>query len=65
MIATQETEVGETIHWQRADPIALSQFDESTKQCTMNCGPHREDPRSRKERKFLCEDCVIRNPKQN
>jgi len=43
--------------WERADPQALATFDESTKRCTMNCGPHAQDPRSHKERKFLCGDC--------
>lgn len=42
----------------RADPAALATFDPSTKVCTMGCGPHSLDPRSDKERKFLCEDCV-------
>lgn len=23
----------------------------------MNCGPHRADPRSAEERKFLCDEC--------
>lgn len=43
----------------RANPDDLAQFDPATKQCTMNCGPHREDPRSDKERQFLCDDCWI------
>jgi len=42
----------------RADPAALAAFDPSTKLCTMNCGPHRDDPRTRAERKLLCGDCV-------
>lgn len=41
----------------RADPKELARFDPSTKKCTMNCGPHSDDPRSREERKFLCTDC--------
>jgi hypothetical protein len=41
----------------RADPVALARFDPATKFCTMNCGPHRDDPRSDKERKFLCDEC--------
>lgn len=45
------------IEWTRADPAALAKFDEATKTCTMNCGPHGLDPRSRKERLFLCDDC--------
>lgn len=44
--------------WTRADPALLEKFDPDTKQCTMNCGPHRNDPRTAKERKFLCEDCI-------
>lgn len=43
--------------WRRADPEALAAFDPSTKVCVMNCGPHADDPRSSKERKFLCQDC--------
>jgi hypothetical protein len=46
------------IEWTRADPSALAAFDPSTKQCTMNCGPHGLDPRSRNERLFLCDDCL-------
>lgn len=45
------------IEWPRADPAALDKFDPATKTCTMNCGPHAHDPRSRKERLFLCSDC--------
>ncbi|KPW70758.1 hypothetical protein ALP41_200073 [Pseudomonas savastanoi pv. nerii] len=45
------------IGWPRADPAALDKFDPATKTCTMNCGPHAHDPRSRKERLFLCSDC--------
>lgn len=45
------------MEWPRADPAALDQFDPATKTCTMNCGPHGLDPRSRKERLFLCDDC--------
>jgi hypothetical protein len=49
-------------HWQplvftRADPKALAAFDPRTKQCTMNCGPHRDDPRTWQERQFLCPEC--------
>ncbi len=43
--------------FERADPEALAKFDPSTKLCTMNCGPHRDDPRSNAEVKFLCNDC--------
>jgi hypothetical protein len=41
----------------RADKEALERFDTRTKICTMNCGPHRDDPRNHKERMFLCNDC--------
>lgn len=41
----------------RADPVALAAFDPATKQCMMNCGQHRDDPRSMKECMFLCGDC--------
>lgn len=46
------------IEWRRADPEELANFDPRTKACTMNCGPHRDDPRCEKERKFLCDDCA-------
>lgn len=45
------------IEWPRADPAELAKFDPSTKVCNMNCGPHKDDPRSRAERLFLCDDC--------
>lgn len=44
----------------RANPDELEAFDPSTKECTMNCGPHRDDPRSAKERKLLCGDCLVK-----
>lgn len=47
------------IDWQRADPAELEKFDPRTKTCMENCGPHREDPRSSKERRFLCDECHI------
>lgn len=50
------------IDWPRADPVALAAFDPATKVCTMNCGPHGLDPRSREERKFLCDDCEPYRP---
>lgn len=50
------------IDWPRADPVALAAFDPASKTCTMNCGPHGLDPRSRKERKFLCDDCEPYKP---
>ncbi len=45
------------IEFPRADQKALVEFDPRTKRCSMNCGPHRQDPRSDKERLFLCGDC--------
>lgn len=47
------------IQFPRANRAELNLFDETTKECTMNCGPHSADPRSAKERKFLCDDCVV------
>lgn len=41
----------------RADPAELARFDPATKICVMNCGPHRDDPRTPAERKLLCGDC--------
>ena len=49
--------------WPRADPAQLEAFDPATKQCDMNCGPHRNDPRSAAERKLLCDDCWPVEPK--
>lgn len=46
------------IKFERADPKALAAFDPRTKICTMNCGPHRDDPRSHNERLLLCGDCL-------
>ena len=48
----------QALEWPRADPAALAAFDPSTKLCTMNCGQHRDDPRTRAECKLLCGDCV-------
>lgn len=42
----------------RAHPRDLEGFDPSSKRCTMNCGPHAQDPRSEAERRFLCPECV-------
>lgn len=50
--------VFDALHFPRADPAALAAFDPSTRYCTMNCGPHRDDPRTAAERKLLCGDCV-------
>lgn len=44
--------------WERANPEALAAFDPASKVCTMNCGPASGDPRSAKERKYLCDDCL-------
>lgn len=52
--------VAKAIEWPRADPAELAKFDPSTKVCTMNCGPHRDDPRSEAERRLLCDDCLTR-----
>lgn len=53
----ETAEAAAPIEWPRADPDALAAFDPATKACTMNCGPHVRDPRSREERLFLCTDC--------
>ena len=45
------------IDWPRADPAELAKFDPASKVCNMNCGPHKNDPRSHAERLFLCDDC--------
>lgn len=60
MIKKRRAELAEhqAIQWQRADKNALANFDPSTKVCTMNCGAHIDDPRSPKERKLLCSDCM-------
>lgn len=47
------------IEWPRADPAELATFDSATKLCTMNCGPHGLDPRTRAERLLLCDDCIV------
>lgn len=49
----------DSIQWPRADPGELAAFDPSTRRCTMNCSPHRLDPRSHAERLLLCGDCDI------
>lgn len=43
--------------FERADPAELAAFDTTTKACHMNCGPSVYDPRSPKERLYLCTDC--------
>lgn len=50
--------VAKPLVFPRADPAALASFGMRTKVCTMNCGPHAQDPRSAKERRFLCGDCL-------
>lgn len=52
-----------TQSWPRANQDELELFDEATKECTMNCGPHVNDPRTTRERKFLCEDCLDKEKK--
>jgi len=54
--------VSKPIEWERANPHELATFDPSTKMCTMNCGPHRQDPRTEEERKFLCDECLTQEP---
>lgn len=63
MKKAKTTLVREPIEWPRADPAELAKFDPHTKECTMNCGPCRDDPRTDAERKFLCDDCVTRSNK--
>lgn len=46
------------ITFTRADPVALAAFDPRSKLCTMNCGPHAQDPRTEAECRFLCPECV-------
>jgi hypothetical protein len=60
MTKKRRAEIAEShaIEWTRADTSALAKFDPSTKVCTMNCGRHVDDPRSPKECKFLCDDCI-------
>lgn len=48
--------------WPRSDPAALAKFDPTTKLCTMNCGQSTNDPRSKEECKFQCDDCIIVSP---
>lgn len=45
------------VQWPRADPAALAAFDPKTKVCSHNCGPSKEDPRTAKERLYLCDLC--------
>ncbi len=45
-------------YWPRADPLALASFDLRSKICVMNCGPSTDDPRSDRERLFLCDECL-------
>ena len=46
------------LQWPRAHPADLARFDPRSRYCTMNCGPHAEDPRTEAERRLLCGDCV-------
>lgn len=43
----------------RADPEKLALFDPCTKECTMQCGLSSNDPRSKKEVMFLCDECAV------
>jgi len=43
----------------RADPRDLARFDPRTKTCSMNCGPHALDPRTKAERMLLCDECFV------
>lgn len=45
------------IQWPRACPVALAAFDPSTKHCDHDCGRHKDDPRTDKERLYLCDLC--------
>lgn len=45
------------IEFKRVPAELLVGFDPNSKRCTMNCGPCLGDPRTDKERKFLCSDC--------
>jgi hypothetical protein len=59
LVTNRKMVVAKPIEFPRADPKALVTFDEATKVCTMNCGPCSGDPRTDKERRFLCDDCLI------
>lgn len=61
---SEERSMACRIVWPRACPAALAAFDPTTKVCTMNCGPHASDPRSEKERRLLCDDCLTVNVRQ-
>ena len=45
-------------NWPRANPDELANFNPNTKVCTMNCDPHIDNPRTREERLFLCDECL-------
>ncbi len=49
--------LAEDFVWPRSDKAALAAFNPATKQCTMNCGQARADPRDHKEMMFQCGDC--------
>ena len=61
---TQRCKSGATnpIIFPRADPAELVKFDPATRWCQMNCGKHNQDPRSFKEFKLLCNDCLEIDP---
>lgn len=50
------------IDFPRADPAELAKFDPATRWCHMNCGKHVQDPRTFKEIKLLCGDCLEIDP---
>ena len=48
-----------TFQYPRTPRETLLTFDPASKRCTMNCGQHGSDPRSRTEMMFQCEYCKI------
>lgn len=44
----------------RSTEAEMVGFDLSSKVCTMNCGNHKDDPRTEKEHKFQCTDCIVK-----
>ncbi len=58
----QEHQALQPLVFTRADPAALASFDPRSKICSMNCGPHRDDPRTREERLLLCDECYEGTP---
>lgn len=58
----QEHQALQPLVFTRADPAALASFDPRSKICSMNCGPQRDDPRTREERLLLCDECYEGTP---